>query len=62
MEGLENASLQCPYCWENIEIIVDTSEGTHEYIEDCSVCCCPIVITVVVDEGSLQVTARSEDD
>ncbi len=62
MEGLENTSLQCPYCWESIEVLVDTSEGDHEYIEDCSVCCRPIVITVTLGEGSLQVTARSEDD
>jgi hypothetical protein len=63
MQGLENLGLQCPYCGENIEVLVDRSEGDHEYIEDCSVCCRPIVLTVS-GSGSeeLVVSARREDD
>lgn len=64
MPNLESASLQCPYCWESIEVEVDCSVEQQEYIEDCSVCCRPIVITVVAsDDGELvSVNARSEDD
>lgn len=59
----ELASLQCPYCWETIEVVVDCSVAEQEYTEDCSVCCRPIVITVYADGGELQtVEARSEDD
>jgi hypothetical protein len=32
----------CPYCWEQISMILDNSEGESEYIEDCEVCCRPI--------------------
>lgn len=63
MQGLENIALQCPYCWESIEILVDRSEGDHEYIEDCSVCCRPIVLTVSdSSRDEISVIARSEDD
>jgi len=63
MQALENISLQCPYCWESIEIVVDRSEGDHEYIEDCSVCCRPIVLSVSgTGSTELSVNARSEDD
>lgn len=63
MQGLENIQLQCPYCWESIEILVDRSEGDHEYIEDCSVCCRPIVLTVSGSSSDeIAVSARSEDD
>ena len=33
---------QCPYCWENISVLVDTSITDQEYVEDCEVCCNPI--------------------
>jgi len=33
----------CPYCGENITIIVDESVPEQTYIEDCEVCCRPIV-------------------
>jgi transcription elongation factor Elf1 len=36
---------QCPYCWEEISMLLDTSIGKQTYIEDCEVCCNPIEIT-----------------
>ena len=32
----------CPYCWEQISMILDPEEENSEYIEDCEVCCRPI--------------------
>ncbi len=56
-------SIQCPYCGEQIEVIVDCSVGHQEYIEDCSVCCRPIVITVVAAPDAVEsIVARTEDD
>ncbi len=34
----------CPYCWERISMILDSSEEESEYIEDCEVCCRPIEV------------------
>jgi hypothetical protein len=42
MSLVETVSIQCPYCGENIDILVDTSAGDQSWIEDCSVCCHPI--------------------
>jgi cysteine-rich CPXCG protein len=50
---LQVASLQCPYCWEPIEVLVDGSVPRQQYVEDCSVCCRPIVITVVASQGEV---------
>ncbi len=41
MQHLETAFVQCPYCWEQIEVVVDCSVGNQEYVEDCAVCCRP---------------------
>jgi hypothetical protein len=60
---LPSFEIQCPYCGESIEILVDDSAGGQRYIEDCQVCCRPITITVSVDEdGTLRVDAAGEDD
>ena len=32
----------CPYCWERISMVLDNSEETADYIEDCEICCRPI--------------------
>jgi len=35
---------QCPYCWEKISMLLDTSVTKQTYIEDCEVCCRPIEV------------------
>ena len=35
---------QCPYCWEEISMLLDTSITQQTYIEDCEVCCNPIEV------------------
>jgi transcription elongation factor Elf1 len=40
---------QCPYCWEEISMLIDVSQSTQKYIEDCEICCNPIEITVNSD-------------
>tara|TARA_Y100000815_G_scaffold37112_1_gene30667 strand:- start:305 stop:484 length:180 start_codon:yes stop_codon:yes gene_type:complete len=43
---------QCPYCWEDISMLLDPSISTT-YIEDCEVCCNPIEIAVAFEDGEL---------
>ena len=63
MSGTRVVPIDCPYCGERIEIIVDCSVDDQEYIEDCAVCCRPITIDATVDAGGdVQVTARSENE
>jgi hypothetical protein len=59
------AEITCPYCGESISVWVDEGSGaTQRYIEDCSVCCRPIELSVSQsdDDGSLSVTALRSDD
>ena len=44
---------QCPYCWEEISMILDPSIASQTYIEDCEVCCNPIELTPVFNQGEL---------
>lgn len=52
MSLLETVRVQCPYCWEMIDLVVDCSVGDQEYIEDCEVCCRPIIFQVRMDPHS----------
>ncbi|QLG45838.1 CPXCG motif-containing cysteine-rich protein [Costertonia aggregata] len=36
---------QCPYCWEEISMLMDPSIPKQTYVEDCEVCCNPIEVT-----------------
>jgi len=38
---------QCPYCWQEISMLLDSSVVDQTYIEDCEVCCNPIQIRVL---------------
>lgn len=42
---------QCPYCWEEISVLLDTSISSQKYIEDCEVCCNPIEISAKFEDG-----------
>jgi hypothetical protein len=47
-------NVQCPYCGETFEAEIDVSGGSQEYIEDCQVCCQPIVFRIEVNaDGEL---------
>lgn len=55
--------IQCPYCWQMIEVIVDASAGAQTYTEDCEVCCRPILFRVAIDDdGAPIVDARAENE
>ena len=59
---LHEVSVDCPCCGERIALLVDTSAGSQEYIEDCCVCCRPIVVTVsIADGGALDIQVRDEN-
>jgi transposase-like protein len=63
MNNTEAVDIQCPYCGETIEIVVDCSVEHQRYIEDCQVCCKPINLVVAIDaEGAPNVEASQEDD
>ncbi len=56
------ASFICAVCFEEIETVVDESQGPdQEYIEDCAVCCRPNVLHVHIEEGEVTIDATFEE-
>jgi hypothetical protein len=57
----EEAEVQCPFCGEQITIVVDCSASEQSYVEDCFVCCRPIQFHTRCEDGVLvSVTASRE--
>ena len=54
--------LRCPYCGERIELQVDGSAGDQAYIEDCSVCCRPIEVSLYEEGGQWQLHVKRDDE
>ena len=60
---------QCPYCGEPLDLYVDEAGGIEQqYIEDCSVCCRPIEIRILLgadeetERDSVRVSVRTTDE
>ena len=53
----------CPYCGESISLLIDNSIENQEYVEDCQVCCSPILISIEIDhDGNIFINTRKENE
>lgn len=58
------AVYQCAICGEEIETVVDESQGSvQRYVEDCQVCCRPNMLTIHIDEatGTAEIESAFEE-
>ncbi len=62
MHSVEEVATYCPYCAAPITLLIDGSIPDQEYIEDCEVCCRPIVVRYkVVGKDEIQLDVAQED-
>jgi hypothetical protein len=50
---MNEIEVECPFCGESFNAVIDCTEGQQSYVEDCYVCCRPIVFHVSCQEGEL---------
>lgn len=53
---LDEATAHCPYCGERLTLLLEPGDIGVAYVEDCRVCCRPMVVSVV-DAGDGAATA-----
>lgn len=53
MELIVETDIACPHCGESFPLTVDTSQGEQFLVEDCSVCCRPIELTIACQPGEI---------
>jgi hypothetical protein len=58
----ETVSVLCPFCGQPVELLIDTTLPHQEYVEDCEVCCRPMVVSIdaTADEPIVEVTRENE--
>jgi hypothetical protein len=58
---LEFVDVHCPACGEPLELAIDPSAGSQVYVEDCQVCCRPMLVRVAIgDDGLPEVSVDAE--
>jgi hypothetical protein len=59
----DSVCIDCPWCGETVELLIDPSGGDHQdYVEDCEVCCRPWHVSVTLDSvGGISVTAEQSE-
>ena len=63
MNPVETFTDLCPWCSESVTFEFDTTFAEQEYIEDCSVCCAPILVKIrVLDEGDPEVELHRDNE
>lgn len=53
MELMVESDIACPHCGEVFPLLIDTSEDEQTLVEDCSVCCRPINLTILCRPGEI---------
>ena len=53
MELVVETEITCPHCGEVFPLQIDTSQGDHTTVEDCNVCCRPIMLRVRCRPGEV---------
>ncbi len=54
MELLREAEIVCPHCGESFPLLIDTSQSEQTLVEDCTVCCRPISLTIHCRAGEIE--------
>jgi hypothetical protein len=52
LDTTEETEIECPYCGEVGELVIDRAGGaTQDYVQDCEVCCRPWQVHVTLGVG-----------
>jgi len=59
----QESNTHCPYCGEPLTLLLDPMDAGIDYVEDCQVCCRPMVVSVSeAGDGELSVFVRAEEE
>jgi phage terminase large subunit GpA-like protein len=60
MELTIETEITCPHCGEVFPLQIDTSQREQSLIEDCTVCCRPIALTIQCRPGEVLSVSEGE--
>jgi len=45
--------VQCPFCGQGFELVIDTSQPTQQFTTDCEICCRPFEVVAECEPGEI---------
>lgn len=48
-----SGTIQCPFCGQSFELIIDTSVASQRFTTDCEVCCHPFEVFAECEPGEI---------
>ena len=59
---IQGHNVQCPNCWETVNLTLDLSVPEQSYIEDCPVCCRPMMVSYSSVDGEVaEISVEASD-
>ena len=49
----DTATVECPFCGQSLELVIDTSITSQRFTTDCEVCCRPFEVTAECEPGAV---------
>jgi transcription elongation factor Elf1 len=49
----ESELIQCPFCGQEFEVLIDTSQPWQRFTTDCEICCRPMEVIVECEPGEI---------
>ena len=46
-------SIQCPFCGQAFDLVIDTSVTSQQFTTDCEVCCRPFEVQAECEPGEI---------
>jgi hypothetical protein len=62
MNLIQGHDATCPHCGEPITLTLDLSVPDQSYIEDCPVCCRPMLVAYSAADGELKALSVDASD
>ncbi|PYJ62705.1 MAG: CPXCG motif-containing cysteine-rich protein [Verrucomicrobia bacterium] len=50
---MDTGTIQCPFCGQRFELVIDTSLASQRFITDCEVCCRPFEVIAECESGEI---------
>ena len=57
----EFVDIQCPYCGQNCDVVIDTSFARQRFSTDCEVCCRPFQVAAECEGGKVTSSEATVD-
>lgn len=49
----DSATVECPFCGQSMELVLDTNVASQSFVTDCEVCCRPFEVTAECEDGEV---------